>query len=55
MQSYHLVSGAEEICLAAGLKLPLVLKYTPRDSGAHYGEIMVYVNDHPASVVPIEA
>ena len=50
-----MLSNAEENYLAAGLKLPIVLKYDPQDAGCHVGEIVLYVDDQRSAVVPIEA
>lgn len=54
-QVFRLLSGHDEHYLAAGLKLPVVLQYTPNGEGAHCGELHVYADDHLMIAVPIEA
>ena len=55
---FRLLSGCGERCLAAGLKLPVVLQYTPgggEAAGNHHGRLNVFVEDKLAVSVPMEA
>ena len=55
-QVFRLLSGSEEHYLAAGLKLPVLLQYTPGgQAGMHCGELQVYVDDRLTLRVPVEA
>ena len=55
LQVFRLLSGYEEKYLAAGLKLPVVLQYTPHELGVHCGALNIYVEERLAITVPIEA
>ena len=55
---FRLLSGYGERWLAAGLKLPVVLQYTPggrETEGSHHGRLNVFVEDKLAVSVPMEA
>ncbi len=55
-QVFTVLSGHGEKYLAAGLKLPVVLQYCPREGGvANQGQLGVFVEDKLTISVPIEA
>ena len=55
-QVFRLLSGYKEHYLAAGLKLPVVLQYSPVEEGVYNsGELSVFVDDRLTISVPIEA
>ena len=58
LQVFHLLSGRDERYLAAGLKLPVLLQYSPGGRGeeeeTHRGELVVYVDSRQAATLPIE-
>ena len=45
LQVFSLLSGNVEKYLAPGLKLPVVLQYSPRDGSSHRGCLEVYMNN----------
>lgn len=55
MQVFSLVSGSDEKYLAPGLKLPVVLQYSPRDERNHRGCLEIYMNASLILTVPITA
>lgn len=55
LKAYELLRGTEEHYLAAGLKLPVVLQYSPTDASLHLGEIIVHIDDEPTIAVPIKS
>ena len=56
LQVFRLLSGSEEKYVAPGLKMPVVLQYSPRDEGGrHGGQLEVYVSGSLALTVPITA
>lgn len=44
----------DECFLAAGLAMPVVLTYTPKEYCEHTGEIEVFVGEEITSVVPVK-
>ena len=56
LQAFHLLSGRDERYLAAGLKLPVLLQYSPGGRGeeTHRGELVVYVDGRQVAALPIE-
>lgn len=51
-----MLSGSEEHYLAAGLKLSVVLQYSPGgQEESHHGELQVLVEDKLTLTVPVEA
>ena len=57
MQVFVLLSGSEEKYVAPGLKLPVVLQYSPgEDEGRHHrGSLEVFVNSSLSFTIPITA
>ena len=55
MQVFSLVSGSDEKYLAPGLKLPVVLQYSPRDERNHRGCLEIYMNASLILTIPITA
>ena len=59
VQVFSLLAGVEERYLAAGLKLPVVLQYSPSQAGSgegagHVGELLVFVDGGLVTSVAIE-
>ena len=66
VQVFSLLAGGEERYLAAGLKLPVVLQYSPSQAGVgeragldgegagHVGELLVFVDGGLVTSVAIE-
>ena len=55
LQVFQLQSGSEEKYVAPGLKVPVVLLYSPHDRGRHQGNLEVYTNATLSLTVPIIA
>ena len=58
VQVFRLLSGAQEKYLAPGLRLPVVLQYSPNTGGdedSHRGSLEVFVNSTLSLTVPITA
>lgn len=54
IQSFSLLIGREEKVLAAGLRLPVVLSYIPRDQANHSGAIELYCDDKLETEIAIQ-
>jgi len=52
---FRLLSGSEEKYLAPGLKLPVVIQYSPLDAGSHKGCLEVFMENTLVHTVPIIA
>ena len=54
MQVFVLLSGGEEKYVAPGLKLPVVLQYSPKgdDEASHRGSLEVFVNSSLSLTIP---
>jgi hypothetical protein len=51
---FVLLSGGEEKYVAPGLKLPVVLQYSPKgDEACHRGSLKVFVNSSLSLTIPI--
>ena len=55
LKVFRLLSGNEERYLAPGLKLPVVVVYSPQDAGTHKGSLEIYVDGALEQTVPILA
>ena len=58
VQVFVLLSGGEEKYVAPGLKLPVVLQYSPKgdDEACHHrGSLEVFVNSSLSLTIPISA
>ena len=55
VQVFVLLSGGEEKYVAPGLKLPVVLQYSPKgdDEASHGGSLEVFVNSSLSLTIPI--
>ena len=55
LEVFRLLGGGQEKYLAPGLKLPVVLQYspTPGDQESHRGSLEVFVDSNLSLTVPI--
>lgn len=47
------MTGKEEKVLAAGLRLPVTIQYTPNEVAVHKGQLYLYADDELVMSIPV--